>query len=117
MVFHWSLSDSKSLQVSRTRLRILAVLLFNFSVLFSVFHTPSQGLCPRHRMREGSDETYMCLFFFFGVFWLLFILFYLFFFFLSNLYFSSKEMSSSAKYNFLYFTLAGTARYLVDVLI
>ena len=26
MVFHWSLSDSKSLQVSRTRLRILAVL-------------------------------------------------------------------------------------------
>ena len=25
MVFHWSLSDSKSLQVSRTRLRILAV--------------------------------------------------------------------------------------------
>ena len=26
MVFHWSLSDSKSSQVSRTRLRILAVL-------------------------------------------------------------------------------------------
>ena len=26
MVFHWSLSDSKSLQVSRTRLRILAIL-------------------------------------------------------------------------------------------
>ena len=26
MVFHWSLSDSKSPQVSRTRLRILAVL-------------------------------------------------------------------------------------------
>ena len=26
MVFHWSLSDSKSLQVSKTRLRILAVL-------------------------------------------------------------------------------------------
>ena len=26
MVFHWSLSDNKSLQVSRTRLRILAVL-------------------------------------------------------------------------------------------
>ena len=26
MVFHWSLSDSKSTQVSRTRLRILAVL-------------------------------------------------------------------------------------------
>ena len=26
MVFHWSLSDRKSLQVSRTRLRILAVL-------------------------------------------------------------------------------------------
>ena len=26
MVFHWSLSDSKSLQVSRTRLRILVIL-------------------------------------------------------------------------------------------
>ena len=26
MVFHWSLSDSKSLQVSRTRLRILSIL-------------------------------------------------------------------------------------------
>ena len=26
MVFHWSLSDSKSPQISRTRLRILAVL-------------------------------------------------------------------------------------------
>ena len=26
MIFHWSLSDSKSPQVSRTRLRILAVL-------------------------------------------------------------------------------------------
>ena len=38
MVFHWRLSDSKSPQVSRTRLRILAV--FNNAVFWMVFTQP-----------------------------------------------------------------------------
>ena len=38
MVFHWSLSDSKSPQVSRTRLRILAVL--SNAVVWIVFTRP-----------------------------------------------------------------------------
>ena len=38
MVFHWSLSDSKSPQVSKTRLRILAV--FNNAVVWMVSSRP-----------------------------------------------------------------------------
>ena len=38
MVFHWSLSDSKSPQVSRTRLRILAIL--SNAVVWTVFTRP-----------------------------------------------------------------------------
>ena len=38
MVFHWSLSDTKSLQVSRTLLSILAV--FNDAVVWMVFIRP-----------------------------------------------------------------------------
>ena len=45
MVFHWSLSDSKFLQVSRTHLRILAVL--NNAVVWIV--SSSQPTCKSSR--------------------------------------------------------------------
>ena len=46
MVFHWSLSDSKSPQVSRTRLRILAVL--NNAVVWIVSTRPPTSKSSRH---------------------------------------------------------------------
>ena len=45
MVFHWSLSDSKSPQVSRTRLRILAVL--SNAVIWIVFTRPPTSKSSR----------------------------------------------------------------------
>ena len=45
MVFHWSLSDSKSPQVSRTRLRILAVL--SNAVVWIVSTRPPTSKSPR----------------------------------------------------------------------
>ena len=45
MVFHWSLSDSKSPQVSRTRLSILAV--FSIAVLLIVSTRPLTIKSPR----------------------------------------------------------------------
>ena len=45
MVFHWSLSDSKSPQVSRTRLRILAVL--SNAVIWIVSTYPSTSKSSR----------------------------------------------------------------------
>ena len=45
MVFHWSLSDSKSPQVSRTRLRILAVL--TNAVIWIVSTRPSTSMSSR----------------------------------------------------------------------
>ena len=46
MVFHWSLSDSKSPQVSRTRLRILAVL--SNAVAWIVSNRPPTSKFSRH---------------------------------------------------------------------
>ena len=46
MVFHWSLSDSKSPQVSRTRLRILAVL--SNAVIWIVSTRPPTSKSSRH---------------------------------------------------------------------
>ena len=45
MVFHWSLSDSKSPRVSRTRLRILAVL--SNAVVWIVFTRPQTSKSSR----------------------------------------------------------------------
>ena len=45
MVFHWRLSDSKSPQVSRTLLSILAV--FNNAVVWMVFIQPPTSKSPR----------------------------------------------------------------------
>ena len=45
MVFHWSLSDSKSSQISRTRLRILAFL--NNAVVWIVSTRPPTSKSPR----------------------------------------------------------------------
>ena len=45
MVFHWSLSDSKSPQVSRTRLSILAVL--SNAVIWIVFTSPPTSKTSR----------------------------------------------------------------------
>ena len=45
MVFHWSLSDSKSPQVSRTRLRILAVL--SNAVVWIVSTRPQTSKSPK----------------------------------------------------------------------
>ena len=36
MVFHWSLSDNKSPQVSRTRLSILAVLITTITIIITI---------------------------------------------------------------------------------
>ena len=46
MVFHWSLSDSKSPQVSRTRLRILAVL--SNTAVWIVSNRPPTSEFSRH---------------------------------------------------------------------
>ena len=46
MVFHWSLSDSKSPQVSRTRLRILTVL--SNTVVWIVSTRPPTSKSSRH---------------------------------------------------------------------
>ena len=46
MVFHWSLSDSKSSQVSRTRLRILALL--SYAVVWIVSTRPPTSKSSRH---------------------------------------------------------------------
>ena len=45
MVFHWSLSDSKSPQISRTFLSILAVL--NYAVIWIVFARPTTSKSSR----------------------------------------------------------------------
>ena len=45
MVFHWSLSDSKSPQVSRTRLRILAIL--SNAIIWIVPTRPPTSKSPR----------------------------------------------------------------------
>ena len=45
MVFHWSLSDSKSPQVSRTRLKILAVL--SYPVIWIVSTRPPTSKSSR----------------------------------------------------------------------
>ena len=45
MVFHWSLSDSKSPQVSRTRLRILAVL--SNAVIWLISTLPPTSKSPK----------------------------------------------------------------------
>ena len=59
MVFHWSLSDSKSPQVSRTRLRILAVL--SNAVIWIVsrpFNNPLV-IVPKAPIRIGTIITFM----------------------------------------------------------
>ena len=73
MVFHWSLSDSKSSQVSRTRLRILAVL--SNAVIWIVSTRPptskSSGpfnnplvIVPKAPITIGIIVTFMFLSFF-----------------------------------------------------
>ena len=90
MVFHWSLSDSKSPQVSRTLLSILADL--NVVVWMVSAHSPiSKSSCPLTKLLRivssaplttGNYITFM--FHCFLVFWqglLTFIFFFFFFFF------------------------------------
>ena len=68
MVFHWSLSDSKSPQVSGTRLRILAVL--SNAVIWIVFTRPLTSkssrpfnnplvIVPKAPIRIGTIVTFM----------------------------------------------------------
>ena len=60
MVFHWSLSDSKSPQVSRTRLRILAVL--SNAVVWIVSTRPPTSKSPRpfnNPLVIGTIVTFM----------------------------------------------------------
>ena len=68
MVSHWSLSDSKSPQVSRTRLRILAVL--SNAVIWIVFTSPPTSkssrpfnnplvIVPRAPITIGTIVTFM----------------------------------------------------------
>ena len=68
MVFHWSLSDSKFPQVSRTRLRFLAVL--NNAVVWIVPTCPSNSkspgpfnnpliIVPQARITIGTIVTFM----------------------------------------------------------
>ena len=45
MVFHWSLSDSKSPQVSRTLLRILANLINVVILMVSALHLINKSSC------------------------------------------------------------------------
>ena len=73
MVFHWSLSDSKSPQVSRTRLSILAV--FSNAVVW-IFSTPPPTskssrpfnnplvIVPNATITIGTIITFMCHSFF-----------------------------------------------------
>ena len=73
MVFHWSLSDSKSPQVSRTRIRIMAV--FNNAVIWIVctrpptskssrpFNDPSV-IVPKAPITIGKIVTFMFYSFF-----------------------------------------------------
>ena len=68
MVFHWSLSDSKSPQVSRTRLRILAVL-SNAVVWIVSIHPPTSKsfrplnnplvIVPKAPITIGTVVTFM----------------------------------------------------------
>ena len=78
MVFHWSSSDSKSPQVSRTLLRILAD--FNNAVVWmvSTFHLISKyptpfinpsGTVPSTPITIGITVTFMFYSFFFPVLW------------------------------------------------
>ena len=73
MVFHWNLSDSKSPQVSRTRLRILAVLIN--TVVWIVSTRPSNSkssrpfnnplvIVPKAPITIGTIVTFMFLSFF-----------------------------------------------------
>ena len=55
MVFHWSLSDSKSPQVSRTRLRILAVL-SNAVVWIVSTCPPTSNLSPESEWQQASSS-------------------------------------------------------------
>ena len=64
MVFHWSLSDSKSPQVSRTRLRILAVL-SNAVIWIVSTHPPTSKssrplvIVPKATITIGTIVTFM----------------------------------------------------------
>ena len=73
MVFHWSFSDSKSPQVSRTRLRILAVL--SNAVVWIVSTRPPTSksfrpfknplvIVPKAPITSGTIVTFMCYSFF-----------------------------------------------------
>ena len=73
MVFHWSLSDSKSLQVSRTRLGILAVFSNAFIWIVSSHPPTSKSsrpfnnplvIVPNAPMTFGTIVTFMFLSFF-----------------------------------------------------
>ena len=68
MVFHWSLRDSKSLQVSRTRLRILAVLSNAVVWIVSTHPPPSKSsrlfnnplvIVPKAPITTGTIVTFI----------------------------------------------------------
>ena len=66
---------AQSLLSCSTAIIIIIIIVISFSALFPVFYSPSLGLFPRPRVKEGSNYTqYSCVFVFFLLFLFLVVL-------------------------------------------